>query len=244
MLKITDTKVYGLEESIIASGYPKNAQLELPVYKEDVITENDINRIRKLASCKLGTGHDSALKGIIVQANVRFPLYWLKQFQRYHFVDIVSSSSTMHCILEMDIDEHCNEFVDEEVINSVKRWIRLYNNFDREVQRLKDIATNSGGVLFEDVFNLYPQDQVRVSMLKGGVPEKVWMKKEEIYMHIISNIPSGFELSMRIVLNYLQAKTIYAQRKNHKLPDWKIFCDWILELPMFKELVLGEGKDD
>jgi len=41
---------------------------------------------------------------------------------------------------------------------------------------------------------------------------------------------------MRITTNYLQLKTIYRQRKNHKLPEWRIFCDWILSLPEFKEL--------
>jgi hypothetical protein len=35
-------------------------------------------------------------------------------------------------------------------------------------------------------------------------------------------------------------KTIYYQRKNHKLPEWREFCQWIEELPYFKDLVLGD----
>jgi hypothetical protein len=42
----------------------------------------------------------------------------------------------------------------------------------------------------------------------------------------------GFELWMGISTNYLQLKTIYNQRKHHKLEDWKIFCNWIESLPM------------
>ena len=38
--------------------------------------------------------------------------------------------------------------------------------------------------------------------------------------------------------SYLQLKTIYFQRRNHKLKeDWVTFCDWCETLPMFKELV-------
>ena len=33
-------------------------------------------------------------------------------------------------------------------------------------------------------------------------------------------------------------KTIYAQRKSHRLPEWRDFCAWIETLPMFKELCL------
>ena len=57
------------------------------------------------------------------------------------------------------------------------------------------------------------------------------------FMCLISNLPMGFEKTMRIVTNYLQLKTIYLQRKNHKLKeDWGVFCKWILTLPKFKEL--------
>lgn len=63
--------------------------------------------------------------------------------------------------------------------------------------------------------------------------------KQELFMEIISNIPSGFCKWMDISTNYLQLKTIYNQRKNHKLPEWKKFCNFIEDLPMFKEIVLG-----
>lgn len=62
--------------------------------------------------------------------------------------------------------------------------------------------------------------------------------KEEIFMKIISNMPMGFELWAGITTNYLQLKTIYQQRKNHKLPEWKWFCEYMEnELPMFKDLI-------
>lgn len=67
-------------------------------------------------------------------------------------------------------------------------------------------------------------------------------EKYELFMKIVSNQPSGFELWTGFTTNYLQLKTIYNQRKNHKLTeDWGAFCDWILTLPSFSKIVLGES---
>lgn len=65
----------------------------------------------------------------------------------------------------------------------------------------------------------------------------------ENYLLLLYNIPSGFELTARMTTNYRQLKTIYSQRKNHKLPEWREFCVWIESLPMFKEIVLGGTEE-
>ena len=85
-MKIENDFVGGLEESIIASGYP------MSVTDTDLeITQKDINRAKKLGTAKSGSGHDCYLKGIVYQADITAPQYWWLQLQRYHFVDIVSS---------------------------------------------------------------------------------------------------------------------------------------------------------
>ena len=63
---------------------------------------------------------------------------------------------------------------------------------------------------------------------------------KELYLEILYNIPSGFELTAGMTTNYRQLKTIYHQRKNHRLPEWREFCAWIETLPKFKEICLGE----
>ena len=61
------------------------------------------------------------------------------------------------------------------------------------------------------------------------------------WMKALSNCPLGLELTMRCTTNYLQLRTIYHQRKNHKLKeDWGAFCDWIKSLPYSKELITIE----
>lgn len=61
------------------------------------------------------------------------------------------------------------------------------------------------------------------------------------FMKAVSNLPMGYEMWMTVTTNYLQLKTIYNQRRNHKLKDdWGPFCDWIEGLPHFNELVFGK----
>ena len=64
---------------------------------------------------------------------------------------------------------------------------------------------------------------------------------KELYLEILYNIPSGIELTARVTTDYSQLKTMYNQRKDHRLPEWREFCEYIKnELPLFKELCLGE----
>jgi hypothetical protein len=53
----------------------------------------------------------------------------------------------------------------------------------------------------------------------------------ENYLAVLYNIPTGFELTARMTTNYRQLKTIYKQRKTHRLPEWRKFCEWIETLP-------------
>lgn len=59
------------------------------------------------------------------------------------------------------------------------------------------------------------------------------------YLEILYSNPAGFELTARLTTNYRQLKTIYSQRKDHRLPEWRKFCNWILTLPHFEELCLS-----
>lgn len=62
---------------------------------------------------------------------------------------------------------------------------------------------------------------------------------KELYLEILYNIPSGFELTARLTTNYRALKTVYSQRKSHRLPEWIEFCKWVGQLPYFKELILS-----
>ena len=61
---------------------------------------------------------------------------------------------------------------------------------------------------------------------------------KNLYLDILYSNPAGFQLTAGMTTNYRQLKTIYAQRKNHRLPEWREFCKWIETLPMSK-LITG-----
>jgi hypothetical protein len=60
------------------------------------------------------------------------------------------------------------------------------------------------------------------------------------YLRLLYNIPSGFRLTARMTTNYRQLKTIYRQRKDHRLPEWREFCEWMKNLP-HSEFITGES---
>lgn len=67
-------------------------------------------------------------------------------------------------------------------------------------------------------------------------------KDPEDYLRLLYTNPCGFKLTAAMTTNYRQLKTIYQQRKTHRLPEWREFCTWVETLPYFKEIVLGEDE--
>lgn len=248
MLKISNVKVYGLEESIVASGYPmlskpyttgefedKTADINSVLFfdsesKADLTwAEKRIKTAKHLGKVPTGTGHDSYLKGITVQFDVKYPVYWTPQAQRYSFFEITSSMSSMHRLTKMDLDESFNEFVLQELVDKLKQMISVYNEALSKGQKIIYKRTTINSVLKRISFgiecmgntDLWKEEEITI---------------EDLYMYIISNCPQGLEKTMRVSTNYLQLKTMYLQRKNHKLYDWREFTKWCLSLPYFKEL--------
>ena len=185
---IKNWNVYGLEESVKASKYPMAVDI-------DRCTSEITKNTKKLAQCQTGTGHDQFLTGVIVQFDLTFSIKAWVEGERYHFLDFVSSQSTMHRVAKFDIDKQCNEYVHVGTISIVKGLLDCYN--------------------------------------ANPTPEN--------YLRLLYNIPVGFRLTARMTTNYRQLKTIYQQRKTHRLPEWREFCKWIEGLP-YSELITG--KDD
>jgi len=64
----------------------------------------------------------------------------------------------------------------------------------------------------------------------------------EKFTKVVSNLPMGFQLTARITTNYLQLKTMYYQRRFHKLTEWRIFCDWAKSLPKMNRILKGSDE--
>lgn len=174
--------VWGLEESIQGSKFPKSVDI-------DSLTSEITDTVNKLASSTRSEGHDQFLDGPTVMFDMTFSNKGWVEAERYTFLNFVSSQSTMHRIAKMDIKKCCNEYVDDRIITIAEEKKKIY----------------------------------------------LETKDPEDYLRLLYNIPSGFELTARMITNYRCLKNIYHQRKNHRLPEWHEFCKWCETLPMFKE---------
>lgn len=125
VIKVDNVRIYGLNESIIASGYPM--QIETNDMNKVVIGEKDLKRVKHLGNAAPGSGHDCFAKGITVQFDLQVPEYIWRQLDRYHFIDYVSSQSKMHRILKIDIDKTCNKYVLDSTKETLKNLIDTYN---------------------------------------------------------------------------------------------------------------------
>lgn len=209
--QIKKTVVYGLDKSIIASG---NAMRTTMQDNELEANEKDLKRAINLGTTKSGEGHDNFLNGIIVQFDLYAPLYMWKQLQRYHFLDFISSQSTMHRLAKFNIKEQCVKGTDRVILERYQYLLDGYNDFDNVLK--KEWENN---------------------------PEKMQEIKQQRWRTLVASLPCGFVLGATMTTNYRQLKTIYNQRKHHKLKEWHEFCDWCETLPHFKELCLNVEKE-
>lgn len=222
MLHIENVKVYDLEESVIAC---RNAMRITPPEYTDEEFEKSLPRAIALAKCGGGSGHSNFRKGIRVSFDIKYPNYVSPELQRYGFIDIVSSSSKMHRLMEIDLDFACNKYVPQVFIEEMLKLVDRYKSIKDCPEYHRDLFT-----------------------LRDGTQIVAKNKHEALYyafMQCISACPQGIELFMRCSTNYEQLATIYRQRKHHRLKeDWGAFCKFIEELPFSKELILvGLDKD-
>ena len=125
VIKVDNVRIYGIEESIIASGYPM--QTETFNMNEINLKDKDLKRAMHLGNAVAGSGHDCFAKGITVQFDLQVPEYIWRQLDRYHFIDYVSSQSKMHRILKIDLDKACNKYVLDSTKEILKNLIDTYN---------------------------------------------------------------------------------------------------------------------
>lgn len=205
---ISNLKVYDLEESLLASGYAMRTELD-----EIIVTDKTVRRAKNLTRASNGNGaHGQFLTGIRVNFDLTFSLKAWVEAERYRFLEFVTSQSTMHRITKFDIKKQCNEYVDDRIIAIVQEKVDEYNGI---LKAIKDEVYKKHGYTLEQMQEM----------------------AKEAYLRVLYNIPSGFQLTARMATNYRCLLNIYVQRHDHRLPEWRKFCELLLELPYFKELV-------
>lgn len=176
--------------------------------KELVLGPNDVNLMRKLANA--GTDHRKFMRMMPVYVRITAPLYWWKEFDTYKVGTVANSCSTMHKIQE-----------------------KKFTIEDFSCEHLNRIGTFT---LWETIDSL---NIARNLYLEGGEYKGEYYepKDKQVWWQMIQLLPSSYNQTRNVMLNYEVLANIYHSRNNHKLDEWRNFCKWIEEKVPYSWLI-------
>ena len=215
MIKIENIEVFNFEGAFRGLRNPMNSWNKSDSYidaltNKYIVGENDL----KLAQRMIGAGTDELkfMRQIFVSMDITAPLYLFKELDTYKIATVSNSCSTMHKITSSEITEE-------------------NYSFDPEPDKpLTDLPTN---------------DYVRILDIKNrAVADVEWLRKkynetkDKRYWRLLIQInPDGWLQKRTWTGNYQNLRNMYFARKNHKLIEWRQFCQIIEQLPYSKELI-------
>ena len=161
-----------------------------------------------------GTDHRKFMRMMPVYVRITAPLYWWKEFDTYKVGTVANSCSTMHKIMD-------KEFTLE----------------DFSVERMSDYLLVGVEALVDTLNTLR---DLYINYDKYDDPET---PKQKIWDSVIQLLPSSYNQTRNVMMNYEVLANIYKSRKDHKLDEWREFCKWIESLP-FHELIDDMNSSD
>lgn len=160
-----------------------------------------------------GTDHRKFMRMITVYIDIMAPLYWWKEFDTYKVGTVANSCSTMHKIADKEFE---------------------FSDFSHE--HLFDVMI--GDVKFLPIEIL----DYTIDCLNMCRNLYIQTKDKEYWWQMIQLLPSSYNQRRTVMLNYEVLANMYKSRKNHKLDEWHVLCDWIRELP-YSEIITGEYEE-
>lgn len=185
-------------------------------YSDFFVGENDLKLMKKLS--KAGTEHRKYMRMMPVYVRITAPLYWWKEFDTYKVGTVANSCSTMHKITDRDfvLEDFSHEHLGVTKANAISEFSLVLIN---------DVKITLNGC------------RHRYLKAKTNDEKKYWWNQ------MIQLLPSSYNQTRNVMLNYEVLADIYRQRKNHKLDEWVNFCTWIEGLP-HSEIITGGEKDE
>ena len=166
--------------------------------------------------------HGKYLRMLPVWIDILAPLYWWKEFDTYKVGTVTNSCSTMHKIHEKEFtleDFSCEHFND---LDSMRLDIHKDDLYRSEMRWGLDVI---------------------IHLLNKARDRFIETNDKRYWWQMIQLLPSSYNQKRTVMLNYQVLHDIYRDRRNHKLDEWHVFCDWIRELP-YSELIVGEDSEE
>ena len=174
-----------------------------------IIGNNDMKLAQTLI--KAGTDHRKFMRMMPVFVRITAPLYWWKEADTYKIGTVANSCSTMHKIQEKEFT--LDDFSHEHLVKT--------NLLDIIIDDL-----NSNRNIYNDYDNQSDEFKAKFS-------------KKDVWWQMIQLLPSSYNQTRNVMLNYEVLANMYHSRKNHKLDEWREFCKWIETLP-YSDLIIME----
>ena len=239
MIKFENTEVMGWEAAIRGMRNPMNSWKMSDSYRYagsgpsleeagliDPLTgyhvgfeigDNDYALMKKLRNA--GTDHRKFMRMITVYTDITAPLYWWKESDTYKVGTVANSCSTMHKIADKEFtleDFSCEHLYAEDDIDGM-----YYSTTAEEEFTSTDVL------------------KVVIEALNNYREMYLSTKDKKDWWQMIQLLPSSYNQRRTVMLNYEVLANIYKSRRNHKLDEWHVFCDWIDGLP-YSQLITGE----
>lgn len=183
--------------------------------KDEKLGSNDHSLMQRLSNA--GTEHRKYMRMMPVYVRITAPLYWWKEFDTYKVGTVANSCSTMHKIQEKRFTledfscEHLKNACDVSVPYTSK--ITYIFEYKKILEDIIEILNNARDLYLET-------------------------KDKIFWWQMIQLLPSSYNQTRNVMLNYEVLANIYRQRKGHKLDEWREVCKWIESLP-YSELITG-----
>lgn len=156
---------------------------------------------------KAGTEHRKYARMLTVTMDITAPLYWWKEYDTYKVGTVANSCSTMHKIADHEFT--LDDFSHEHLEpDSIRILTAVIDKLNRKRKSFIDMPSN------------YTTAE----------------KKKHEWWQMIQLLPSSYNQRRTVQFSYENAFTFRRHRKNHKLDEWHVFCDTILELPWYREI--------
>ena len=182
-----------------------------------IIGNNDMKLAQTLS--KAGTAHRKFMRMMPVYVRITAPLYWWKEFDTCKVGTVTNSCSTMHKIQEKEFT--IDDFSCEHLLGREDEPFMVSVSSDGT--KLSPLG------LMADV----------IKMLNGCREKYIETKNKDYWWQMIQLLPSSYNQTRNVMLNYEVLANMYHSRKNHKLDEWREFCKWIENLP-YSELIIME----
>lgn len=175
-----------------------------------VLGEKDKTLMTSLAAA--GSEHRKFMRMMPIGFDILAPLYFWKEFDTYKVGTTANSCSTMHRIhsKEFTIDDFSHEHLDGETVSSLFTVDTGYASYNCSAYDFLNITC--------EVLNHYRELYLKT-------------KDKKYWWQLIQLLPSSYNQKRSVMMNYETLRTIYHQRRFHKLDEWVTFCKEIEKVP-------------